>query len=201
MADTERFLVVHALKVKGIATAEDLTEITGRDDLGPVLAELAGAALVKERTGRVAGFALTKDGRAAHPELLDGAVTDEERAGVGATYEAFLPVNGRFKEVTTRWQTRGGEPNDHTDPDYDAAVVAELGAVHDDVVAALEPAAAASRFARYPARFAAALERVRDGDVSAFARPMSHSYHDVWMELHEDLLLTLGRERDETDGH
>jgi hypothetical protein len=40
-----------------------------------------------------------------------------------------------------------------------------------------------------------------DGDTAAFARPMSHSYHDVWMELHEDLLLTLGRERDAADGH
>lgn len=202
MADTERFVVVHALKVKGMATADDLAEITGRDDLAPVLAELTGEGLAKERTGRVAGFALTKEGRAAHPQLLAGAVTDDERAGAAATYDAFLPVNGRFKDVCTRWQTRDGEPNDHTDAAYDEGIVTELGTVHDDVVVALEPAAAASpRFARYPSRFAAALERVRAGDVSAFARPMSHSFHDVWMELHEDLLLTLGRERDESDGH
>jgi hypothetical protein len=30
---------------------------------------------------------------------------------------------------------------------------------------------------------------------------MSASYHDVWMELHEDFLLTLGRDREAADGH
>ncbi len=207
MADTERFLVVHALKVKGLASAEDLTEITGRTDLAPVLDELTAAELVKLRTGRIGGYTLTKEGRAAHPQLVAAAVTDEERAGLGRTYDAFLPVNGRFKQVCTRWQIRSGpdgdqQPNDHSDEAYDAAVVEELGAVHEDAVRALAPAASASpRFGRYAERFAAALERVRGGDPTAFARPMSHSYHDVWMELHEDLLLSLGRARDADDGH
>ena len=206
MADTERFTVVHALKVKGLASAEDLAEITGRTDLAPVLDELTAEGLVKLRTGRVGGYALTKEGRGAHPQLVAAAVTDGEKAGLGAAYEAFLPVNGRFKEVCTRWQMRpgpdGAQPNDHSDAAYDAAVVEELGAVHEDAVRALAPAAEASpRFARYTERFTAALERVRGGDQAAFARPMSHSYHDVWMELHEDLLLTLGRERDAADGH
>ena len=30
--------------------------------------------------------------------------------------------------------------------------------------------------------------------------PLSDSYHDVWMQLHEDLLLTLGRDRSTADG-
>ena len=150
---------------------------------------------------------LTKEGRAAHPALLAEAVTDAERDGVGRTYDAFIPVNQRFKEVCTRWQVRPGpdgseEPNDHADEAYDAAVVGELGSIHDDAVKALAPAAEASpRFGRYGERFEAALDRVRGGDQAAFARPMSHSYHDVWMELHQDLLLTLGRERDASDGH
>ena len=207
MADTERFLVLHTLKVKGLASADDLVEITGRTDLAPVLEELTAAELVKLRTGRVAGYALTKEGRELQAQLTRAAVTEEERTGLGRTYDAFLPVNGRFKEVCTRWQIRSGpdgaqEPNDHADEVYDAAVVAELGAVHEDAVRALGPAAAASpRFGRYEQRFTAALERVRAGDRSAFARPMSHSYHDVWMELHEDLLLTLGRTRSTDDGH
>lgn len=204
MADRVRFLVVHALKVKGLASAEDLAAITGRDDLAEVLDELAADELAKLRTGRVSGYMLTKAGREAHASLLAAAVTDDERAGAATAYAAFLPVNGRFKEVCTRWQLRGAaaEPNDHSDPDYDAAVVAELGNVHDEVVAALTPAAdAVPRFGRYPIRFSAALERVRAGDMTAFTRPMSNSYHDVWMELHEDFLLTLGRERAEADGH
>ncbi|MCE0761958.1 MarR family transcriptional regulator [Pseudonocardia kujensis] len=207
MADTERFLVVHTLRVKGLASAEHLAEITGCPDLVPVLEELTAEGLVKLRTGRVGGYTLTKEGRAAHPDLVAAAVTEGERAGVARTYEAFIPVNGRFKEVCTRWQMRPGpdgaqQSNDHSDAAYDATVIEELGAVHEDAVRALAPAADASaRFGRYVDRFTAALERVRAGEQAAFARPMSHSYHDVWMELHEDLLLTLGRVRDAADGH
>lgn len=207
MADTERFLVVHTLKVKGLASADDLVEITGRTDLAPVLEELTAAELVKLRTGRVGGYALTKEGRELHPRLVAAAVTEEERSGLDRTYDGFLPVNGRFKEVCTRWQIRSGpdgaqQPNDHSDEAYDAACVEELGAVHEEAVRALAPAVEASpRFGRYEQRFTAALERLRGGDQAAFARPMSHSYHDVWMELHEDLLLTLGRTRDADDGH
>lgn len=204
---TDRFLVLHALKLKGLASAEDLAEITGSSDLAPLLDGLIAEELVKLRTGRVGGYTLTKAGRGAHAELVAQHVTGAERAGVDRAYDAFLPVNGRFKVVCTRWQMRPGpdgtdQPNDHADPRYDAGVVEELAAVHKEVADALAPAADASqRFGRYPARFAAALERVRAGDVAAFARPMSGSYHDVWMELHEDFLLTLGRERDAADGH
>jgi hypothetical protein len=48
-------------------------------------------------------------------------------------------------------------------------------------------------------RLAAALDRVRGGEVAAFARPMADSYHDIWMELHQDLLLSAGRERGAAD--
>jgi DNA-binding MarR family transcriptional regulator len=206
---TTRFLVVHALKVKGLASQDDLAEVTGLDpaDLSPVLDELVSAGHAKQRTGRVSGYALTPDGRRSHPDLLSEHVTPDEVAAVGAAYDAFLPVNGRFKQVCTRWQMRPGpdgtdEVNAHSDPVYDAGVVDELVAVHSDAVAGLAPAVAVSeRFGRYPARFAAALERVRAGEVAAFARPMSASYHDVWMELHEDFLLTLGRDREAADGH
>lgn len=204
MQDMKQFAVVHALRIKGLASADDLAEITGSADLGPVLDRLVGDGLARLRTGRVCGYALTKDGRAAHPALLDAAVTVVGRDGAEATYAAFLPVNARFKAICTRWQLVDGGPvpNDHSDAGYDAAVVEELAGAHDEIVAALAPAAAAdARFGRYGVRFGAALDRVRGGEIEAFARPMSHSYHDVWMELHEDLLLTLGRERDAGDGH
>ena len=204
-----RFLVVHALRLAGIASQDDLADVTGLDpeELSPVLDELVAAGLAKQRTGRVSGYALTADGRRSHPELLSDHVTPGEVAGVAAAYEAFLPVNGRFKDICTRWQMRPGPDgkdvmNDHADLEYDTAVVGELGSLHEETIAGLAPAVAASeRFGRYPARFASALDRVRAGQVAAFARPMSASYHDVWMALHEDFLLTLGREREEADGH
>ena len=40
-----------------------------------------------------------------------------------------------------------------------------------------------------------ALERLVDGDTDWFTKPTIPSYHTVWFELHEDLLVTLGIER------
>jgi DNA-binding IscR family transcriptional regulator len=100
-----RFLAVHTLKVKGLASAEDLAEATGVSDLAPVLDALVAEELVKLRTGRVGGYTLTRAGREAHLDLLATEVDDAERAAAEQAYAAFLPINARFKEVCTRWQT------------------------------------------------------------------------------------------------
>ena len=44
---------------------------------------------------------------------------------------------------------------------------------------------------RTPARLDDAAWRFVGGDHTALARPLARSYHDVWMELHEDFLVTL----------
>ena len=88
--------------------------------------------------------------------------------------------------------------NDHTDPAYDAGVVRRLGALHDQAVAAIaDLSGLVGRFAGYGLRLSAAYRRVIDGDHRWFTTPLIGSYHDIWMELHEDLLVTLGIERRE----
>ena len=51
------------------------------------------------------------------------------------------------------------------------------------------------RFRGYDDRFTDALARVGQGDLSWVARPRVDSCHTVWMELHEDLVATLGIQR------
>jgi hypothetical protein len=197
-----RFLVLHALAVKGVASETALAGVTGLAD-GEIAAEveqMLQAELVRRRKGRLGGLALLDAGRAEHRRLLLGHVGEQAKAVLIGVYEAFLPVNGRLKDLCTRWQLRAQEPNDHTDAGYDAGVVSELVALHMEATAFLEPAAQAlARLGRYPVRLGAALERVLAGEVAAFTRPLSDSYHDVWMELHQDLLISLGRTRDARD--
>jgi hypothetical protein len=54
---------------------------------------------------------------------------------------------------------------------------------------------ALARFRPYRPRFDWAATRVQTGSLEWFTTPLIGSYHDVWMELHEDLLLTLGFDR------
>jgi hypothetical protein len=203
------FTVLHALRVKGMASGGQIEDATGLtvSVLTPVLEELTAREAVKHRVGRMPGYMLTNQGTQAHAVMAKEHISESERIGVSRAYEVFLELNGTFKELCTRWQMRpdpsgASEPNDHSDPEYDATVLADLEGVHERVVTGLSSAVAACpRFDRYAARFDSALATVRSGDSEALTRPMSESYHDVWMELHQDFLLTLGRERHDADGY
>lgn len=120
---------------------------------------------------------------------------------VETAYRRFLNLNEPFKAVCTAWQLRRSEPlglNDHSDADYDRAVIGRLTAVHRKVIVIVDDLAALDpRFVAYPPRLEGAHARVLAGDLDAFTRPMTGSYHDVWMELHQDLLVLLGIERHE----
>ena len=53
------------------------------------------------------------------------------------------------------------------------------------------------RFADYSRRLAQTCQKVVDGETKMFTGVMCGSYHDVWMELHEDLILTQGINREQ----
>jgi pyruvate,orthophosphate dikinase len=109
-----------------------------------------------------------------------------------------------MKDTVTAWQLKpaasGGEaqPNDHTDAAYDAEVLDRLAAIGADAdawLAPLEPAC--SRLAGYRERLGRALERARAGEGKYVASPRVDSFHGVWFELHEDLILLAGRTRED----
>jgi hypothetical protein len=207
MTDSDpRLLVLHTLRLGGFVPADRIAARTGvaPETVATVLERATADGHAAERSGRLAGWVLTPDGRAAHASLLAEEVErSDARAAVETADEAFLALNDPFKQLCTRWQLRpDGSPNDHADAAYDRSVVDDLEPVHRDVVALTDRLAGAlSRFARYPRAFDDARRRLRDGDPRAFAAPLAESYHDAWMELHQDLLSTLGRERATADGH
>jgi hypothetical protein len=205
------FFALHAIRLKGVADTEVVAEVTGVpvDWATETVEALAAEALVQRvETNMLQGWQITGVGRERHTADL---AFDVDYAGcrdqVGEAYKTFLGLNERFKVACTAWQLRPDssgalQPNDHADDAYDDKVRDGLGDVHESVVPALERLSISyERFGRYPIRFHRALTRLDDGHLEAFTRPMSDSYHDVWMELHQDLLLTLGRTRSEEDGH
>jgi hypothetical protein len=195
--ETTELRTLQSLKVKGFADAGAVADCTGMEEatVAELLAELERVGRVKMLSGRVSGARLTADGNARREELLaaSGARQSPELA---EAYDAFIDCNEAFKSIATRWQLSA----------RDEAAVAkardELEVVHADALDVVAQAEQADlRFGRYRERLDDAFARFRAGETDALARPMARSYHDVWMEIHEDLLSTLGRVRSDADGN
>ena len=202
----QRLLVLHALRLSGFLGVEPIARRTGIDpaSVETILDRARTDGHGVERSGRISGGVLTPDGRAEHARLLGDELGERGcRSVVEEADHEFLEINEPFKDICTRWQLRpDGSPNDHSDATYDAAIVDELTALHPRTVALTERLSAVlPRFSRYREEFDAALTRLQGGDTRALAAPLSASYHDLWMELHQDLMSTLGRQRSTADGH
>lgn len=192
------FRTFHALRIKGFAKAETIAEVA---DLPLSLVEehlegLQAREWAQYREAREL-WQLTTVGREEHHIAL---TEDVGGSHIGAQlhddYLVFLQLNDRFKALCGDWQLRNGQPNDHTDATYDQAVVQRLVAIDADaapVVARMGEVLA--RLAPYGPRLARTCQRVVDGETKMFTGVMCGSYHDVWMELHEDLILTQGIDR------
>lgn len=210
MADVRhpaRALVLHLLRIKGVSEADALSGPTGLDEaaLHTLLGELAASGLVERREGALAGWRPTALG-VKHDDawLAEELEAPGVRAAVVASYRGFLALNREVLAACTAWQLRGdGESvvvNDHSEQSHDAQVLARLAGIHHrawPVVLGL--ARTLRRFDRYPVRLAGALERVEAGEGDWFTRPSIDSYHQVWFELHQDLLFTLGLSRGSED--
>jgi hypothetical protein len=193
-----RFRVLHALRVKGFAKVDALTELTGLQpaDVDGELAGLQGDELAAFREARSL-WQLTPAGREAHANALAVDVHHPNlREGLTEHYVPFLQLNEQFKELCGEWQLKDGSPNDHSDADYDRDVIDRL--LQIDVQA--QPVCHAlggllERLSPYGPRLRYTADRVDRGESKLFTGVMCGSYHDVWMELHEDLILTLGIDR------
>ncbi|WP_205874323.1 helix-turn-helix domain-containing protein [Mycobacterium camsae] len=188
--------VLQAVRLKGRVSPADLASTLGAD--GPLIDDalhrLSEEGLLIE--GPI--LRITPDGRARLAELLAAERRGVDSAAIDAAYREFRSVNADFKALVTDWQLRDGQPNDHRDPEYDAAVLARL----DDVHGRLAPVVAAvtaqlPRLRGYPAKLAAALDKVKAGDIVWLTRPLIDSYHTVWFELHEELILAAGLTREQ----
>ena len=195
--------VVHALRLKGFADAPALASAAGVSDEHAVVDALDRArreGWVTRREGAFEGWALTPAGRARDRQAIDAELAATgARAAIEDGYRRFLALNGELLQVCTDWQLKGCDPtvlNDHADAAYDAAVIERLRAVDRAVQpVCTDLGEALERFAPYGPRLREALRHVEEGDHDWFAKSGIDSYHAVWFELHEDLLVTLGLER------
>ncbi len=188
--------VLQSVRLKGRISRDDLAATLGSEDVGLAVNDLVEAGLLVDGPT----LRISPKGRTRLEELLTAERGDVDAAAVLAAYGEFRSVNHEFKALVTDWQLRGGQPNPHDDPEYDAAVLARLDEVHHTVVPLVNAAAAElPRLGRYAAKLQTALDRVHAGETMWLSRPLIDSYHTVWFELHEELILAAGLTREAED--
>ncbi len=187
--------LLQVLRIKGRAKPDSLTAAVG-GDVTEVIEQCEQAGLVENTK---LGYRVTDAGRSIADERYD---TERVVAAqvIDAVYEAFLPINDQVKQIVTDWQLRDVNGtmvlNDHQDPAYDARVIARLRDLDAGVEGALARLSAAlPRFGGYARRLRRALDEIGAGDHTMVATPIKDSYHTVWFELHEELLILSGRDR------
>jgi hypothetical protein len=191
----------------GYATEDRVTVASGltADETTRLLAEVAGRGLVSSTPGPFGGWALTDEGRVTVQRWLEDELTSAGASDVVRSYyEQFLKLNPTLLDLSTDWQmVRVGEGhivNDHRDPDYDAKVLDRLIKLDESAQRiCADLSAILTRFEPYGPRLSRARDRALAGD-HAYVTDNLESYHSVWFQLHEDLLVTLGISREDERG-
>jgi hypothetical protein len=178
---------LHAVRVRGAATAADVERIAGIADGVELLVELEADGLVEGTGGH---FVLTPRGLERDEEELRARL-GKAAVPLAVIYdERFLPLNVRFKTLAATWQEQG----------EGIELIEEAAALHEDAATVLDDAAVhAPHLKRYGERLDVAMDAFLFGDADALAGAGEGTYHGTWFELHEDLIATLGRSREEEE--
>ena len=186
--------MLQAVRLKGMVSPDDLAATVDEPD--DAVAETVAALTESGLLVTGATVKLSPDGRARLDVLLADERSTIDASAVSAGYDAFRAVNADFKVLVTDWQLKDGAPNTHEDADYDAAVLDRLDGIHARVVPIIRGVAEQlPRLASYAAKLDAAHRKVLGGERIWFTRPIIDSYHTVWFELHEELIVACGLTR------
>jgi hypothetical protein len=194
--------VLQAVRLKGRVIPDDVAgtvDASSKDVADTLRSAVEAGLLIEGKTVR-----LSEQGRSRLAELLTAERGAIDPGVIAAAYDDFRVINADFKAVVSDWQLKNGEPNAHDDKAYDAGVLDRLGEVHERVTPLIATVAGQlPRLGHYSTKLSTALEKVRAGETIWLTRPIVDSYHTVWFELHEELILAAGltRQAEAEAGH
>lgn len=137
------------------------------------------------------GCLLTDAGHECHEALLAAERATLDIAAVRADFAVFEGVDPAVKARCVALQVLREEDQDGWQGQVD-----QLRRLLEDTVAAIDRTARdVPRFSDYAARLRRSLDRVERGELDYLTGVRVDSFHTVWMECHEDYLLTLGENR------
>ena len=188
--------VLYLLRVRGFITPDGLMASLGWIPT-EILASLERKGLVDHMEGHDM-YTLSVEGTEEQTRRMEALRDATLAQALAPAYGDFLALNTEFKELCNTWQLKHGVPNDHKDEAYDKERTEALKSINERIQPVLARLAQPlPRLARYQDRLQSAANRVLAGEIKQFTGVMCESFHDIWMELHEDLMLMQGIDRAE----
>jgi hypothetical protein len=190
------FVILQTLSMKGSATASLLAQVTGAPppELAAVISRsvIANSVVIDDDEIR-----LTATGRDKLQEMLASERAAIDLVALKTLYSTFRLQNARLKQTITDWQLSGGvTSNDYSGRGHDEVVLGDLTLVDADVASLMtQIAALVPRLERYSDRLACAHRKLAAGDYRYIANAGVDSYHQIWFELHQELIDLLGQSR------
>ncbi len=195
-------LVLHTLRCMGYTDLERIAGVTGilPGEVESRLIDLAIDGLVTKVPGPFGGWGLTEEGKTEDARLIAEELSASgARPAVVEAFEQFMVLNPELLDLCSAWHLRMvngvASPNDHQDSAYDGRILVRFTDLDRRAVPVCSALTTAlPRFVSYRPRLATALARAESGAMEHLAETTT-SYHAVWFQLHEDLLVTLGMPR------
>ena len=189
--------MLQAVRLKGRVSRDDLAATLGSEDVVEYRRPAGRGGPAGRRTDAADQPRGSRASRGV-ARRASGSRSTRPRSWPPTTNSVPSTPNSR------RWSptgsSRAASPTPHDDTDYDAAVLARLDDVHQRVVpivarrgrraAATEPLLGET---------ADSTGQGRAGETMWLSRPLIDSYHTVWFELHEELILAAGLTREADD--
>jgi hypothetical protein len=188
MLNDHQFLVLNSLYLKKMASAGDLAAMSGlsADDVRPMVNGFVEQEWVLDIGGELV---IQPEGMAEVEGYYSQAFSDPaQRESLAQWYTRFESINSRFIKQVTDWQETEG----------DARAQDRVIATVERLVKSLgEITQLVPRYAGYIRRFEHSVAMVDQGNSDFVCTPTVDSLHNIWFELHEDVLLALGKDRTE----
>lgn len=184
-----RIEVLQYLAMHGIGQIAELEAEVDVESAGATLESLKADGLVEED-----GFwYLTPSGETRLDKLCRERFSPAQIQEIEAIFFEFEELDQQFKSLSETWQNAPAASEDANQ------AIEELTVLHTDLKGLFSELESDTHavYAQYLDRLETAHDRIRDGETTFFTGTDVESYHNVWFELHDDLLRTLGRERNE----
>lgn len=186
----QRDRILHRLSMKGLAETDELAAELDAD-VADVQSELE--TLQAEGIVETEGFwYITDEGEVHLDASLRDRFTESQIEQLEANIDEFSVMDEELKELASEWQAPDGDLST-------AELLDQLGALQQSVESFFRDhdERVYSEYRAYLDDLETALEEIEAGNEEYFTGAEVSSYHTVWFRLHDDLLRTLGIERDD----